>query len=66
MLLRKPYIKLVGEEKTPVIQKFEERFTEEDLVFDLGNDEVPFDADEVKGTGDFDVKDNDLDWLSQL
>ncbi len=66
MLLRKPYIKLVGDDKVPVIQKFEERYTEEDLIFDLGDDEVPFDADNAGGTGDFDVKDDDLDWLSQL
>lgn len=64
MLLRKPYIKLVGEEKTPVVQKFEERFTEEDLVFDFGDAETQ--EAEVVGTGDFDVKDNDLDWLIQL
>lgn len=34
MVLKKPMIKLVGEEKTPVVQKFEERFTEEDLYLD--------------------------------
>lgn len=66
MLLRKPYIKLVGDDKTPVIQKFEERYTEEDLLFDIGNDEVPFDADKVEGTGSFDVKDDSMDWLNQL
>lgn len=67
MLLRKPYIKLVGEDKVPVIQKFEERFTEEDLIFDIGGDdnEVPFDADN-NGTGNFDVKDDSMDWLNQL
>ena len=66
MLLRKPYIKLVGDDKTPVIQKFEERYTEEDLLFDIGNDEVPFDADKAEGTGSFDVKDDSMDWLNQL
>ena len=64
MLLTKPYIKLVGEEKTPAIQVFEERFTEEDLIFDFGDTGTQ--ETEVEGTGDFDVKDNDLDWLSQL
>lgn len=34
MVLKKPMIKLVGEEKTPVVQKFEERFTEDDLYLD--------------------------------
>lgn len=34
MVLKKPMIKLVGDEKTPVVQKFEERFTEDDLYLD--------------------------------
>lgn len=34
MILRKPFIRLVGEEKTPVLQKFEERYTEDDLYLD--------------------------------
>ena len=72
MLLKKPYIKMVGDDKakTPVIQKFEKRFTEEELIFDFGDaDEAPFDADEVEGTGDFDVKDDSIDsmdWLNDL
>lgn len=66
MVLRKPYIKLVGDEKTPVLQRFENKYEEEDLVFDLGDseEEVPFDADnsEVEST---DVGDG-LDWLNSL
>lgn len=65
MLLKKPYIKLVGEDKTPVIQMFPERFEEEDLIFDLGgDDEVPFDVDDNITTTSSDA--GDLDWLSQL
>lgn len=65
MLLKKPYVKLVGEEKTPVLQKFEERFTEEDLIFDFGeDDDIPFDVDNNTTTTSSDA--GDLDWLSQL
>jgi hypothetical protein len=66
MLLRKPYIRLVGDDKVPVVQKFDERFMEEDLILDLGeDDDIPFDVDD-NGTGSFDVKDNSMDWLNQL
>ena len=34
MVLRRPMVRLVGEEKTPVLQKFEEKYTEDDLVLD--------------------------------
>ena len=67
MVLKKPQIKLVGEDKTPVIQKFEERYTEDDLYLDCLNkseatepyvddDDVPFDTDEDDG----------MDWLNNL
>ena len=67
MILCRPQIKLVGEDKKPVIQKFEERYTEEDLVLDYlyqnndTNDEVPFDADNTDSD-----EENELDWLSNL
>ena len=64
MVLKKPQIKLVGEDKTPVLQIFEERYSEEDLILDCMNNEndgVPFDTDE-------DVKSEagDMDWLKAL
>lgn len=68
MVLKKPQIKLVGEEKTPVIQKFEERYTEEDLVLDylfndkkssVKDDEIPFDTEESDA-------DDSMSWLDQL
>ena len=64
MLLKKPYIKLVGEDKVPVVQMFAERFTEEDLIFDLGeeDDDIPFDADNVTSSSDA----GNMDWLNQL
>lgn len=68
MVLVKPQIKLVGEDKVPVIQKFEERYTEEDLVLDYlynkkdnkTNDEPPFDVDDESENG------GELDWLNSL
>ena len=68
MVLKKPVIKLVGDDKVPVIQKFEERYTDDDLILDYvfndkkdEDDEVPFDVDETS------VEDeSSLDWLSSL
>lgn len=68
LVLRKPQIKLVGDDKVPVIQKFEERYTEDDLVLDYlynkksdtKNDEPPFDVEEESESG------GELDWLNSL
>lgn len=63
MVLKKPQIKLVGEEKTPILQVFEERYEEDDLVLDYlfkdveSNDEVPFNED---------TEVDSMDWLNQL
>lgn len=69
MVLKKPSIKLVGDDKTPVVQKFEERFTEDDLVLDYlykdnkaDNDKPPFDTDEESDSD----ADNSMDWLNNL
>lgn len=75
MVLRKPQIKMVGDEgnKVPVIQKFEEKYTEDDLMLDYLvkkdveeeiDEELPFaddDADE-----DVDTSDDDSSWLDNL
>ena len=63
MVLRKPHIKLVGEDKIPTLQKFEQKYTEDDLAIDLGGDEeeLPFDEDE-DSSGD----DSDMSWLEDL
>lgn len=69
MVLKKPMIKLVGDDKTPVVQKFEERYEEDDLVLDYlynnengaehpANDDVPFDVDSNE--------DNSMSWLNNL
>lgn len=70
MVFVKPQIKLVGEEKVPVIQKFDERYQEEDLVLDYifnnkktetKNDEALF-ANEDDGVSGG----SELDWLKDL
>lgn len=69
MVLRKPYIKLEGDDKIPVIQKFEERYTEDDLVLDYlftENDNEPdvpdMDDEDEEDSGDT----NDMSWLDNL
>lgn len=66
MVLRKPLIRLVGDEKVPVVQKFEERYEEDDLYIDLGEEaeEPPFDVKDETVTESVDA--SNLDWLSQL
>ncbi len=44
MILRKPHIRLVGDEKKPMVQKFEKRFTEDDLTLDYLVQEAPADG----------------------
>lgn len=68
MVLKKPQIKLVGDDKTPVIQRFEERYTEDDLVLDYlynkesksDDDEPPFDTEEETDA------DDSMSWLNSL
>lgn len=71
MVLKKPQIKMVGNDdsKVPVIQKFDERFTEEDLVLDYlydnkksdaKDDNPPFDVEEGSDV------DDSMSWLDQL
>ena len=71
MVLKKPQIKLVGDDKVPVIQRFEERYTEDDLVLDYlfsnkDNDsddgKAPFDTEDEAETD----TDNSMDWLNNL
>lgn len=68
MVLKKPQIKLVGEDKVPVISRYEERYTEEDLYLDYlydfneaKDDEVPFNTNE-----DVDNEDDSMSWLANL
>lgn len=64
MVLLRPTIKLVGEDKVPVIQKFVGKYTEDDLVLDYvhnnDNDVENSSADTDNGA------DNSMDWLNSL
>lgn len=66
MVLRKPYIKLAGDDKIPVVQRFEERYEEEELFIDLGkkDDDVPFEVDDNTATSSSDA--GDMSWLENL
>ena len=66
MVLKRPLIKFVGEDKTPVVQRFVGRFTEDDLYLDYvysngsANDEAPFDTEEEASS------DDSMSWLADL
>ena len=65
MVLTKPYIKLVGDDKIPVVQRFEDKYTEEDLILDIvKEDEVPFDVDNSNVASSSEV--SGMDWLNAL
>lgn len=66
MVLKKPYIKHVGDDdkKVPVLSIYPERYEESDLVLDYlyqnkNDDEPPFDEEESDS-------DNSMDWLNAL
>lgn len=68
MVLLKPHIKLVGEEKTPILQKFDERYTEDELAINISNDDGD-DAEsdnESSSDGESSGSDNSLSWLDEL
>ena len=67
MVLTRPITKQVGEgdNKTTVVQMFDEKYDEEDLILDYlftndSDDEAPFDVDEESNAS------NDMDWLKAL
>lgn len=64
MVLKKPVTNMTGEgdEKVPVLQKFEERYAEEDLILDCLDEKPPFDADDDSSSSDAD----NMDWLNDL
>jgi hypothetical protein len=71
MIIRKPSIKMVeGKDgtKTPVVQKFESKYTENDLIFDFmfSEDKDNDDKDDDKAPFDTDKSDNDSSWLDNL
>lgn len=75
MVLRKPYIRLVGDNKIPTIQKFEQRYTEDDLILDYStedteegfmnvseDEELPFKVGEDTGSSNR----VDMSWLDSI
>ena len=67
MVLKKPSIRMVGEDdnKVPVLSIYPERYEENDLILDYlyqnkNDDEPPFDEDEESDS------DNSMDWLNAL
>ena len=67
MVLRKPMVRLVGEDKTPTLQRFEEKYSEDDLVLDYlyDDEETATEAAEDGETESTDTGDG-LDWLNSL
>lgn len=80
MVIRKPLIKMVGddnESKKPVIQKFERKYEDEDLVLDFMFKTDEEDTDNVEAAEDYDVFESNSDsknkngednmaWLNEL
>lgn len=68
MVLKKPSIKLVGDDKTPIVQKFENRYEEDDLYLDY----LYKNKDEADNKPPFNVDDEESDsedsmaWLSKI
>lgn len=65
MVLRKPFIRLVGDDKEPVPQIFVEKYTEEDLAFDFDNETQTTKKAENNVTESVDTGD-DMSWLDNL
>ena len=67
MVLRKPMVRLVGDDKTPVLQKFEERYTEDELVLDYlyTNDDAEEESDDENVAESIDAG-SDMSWLDAL
>ena len=63
MVLKKPMIKLVGDDKVPVVQKFEERFTEDDLYLDYLYKNKTENDNEAEEEVD---SDDSMAWLNKL
>lgn len=73
MLILKPAIRMVGDEgeKKPVVQRIDEKFSEDDLIMDCltpkdEDDELPFEEDVEETTDTEESTDDDSDWLSAL
>lgn len=72
MVIRKPQIKMVeGKDgnKTPIIQKFEKKYDEEDLILDFMYSDEEYEDDDAGSANDSDdveTNTSDDDWLNNL
>ena len=72
MVIRKPLIKMVEDKegaKTPVIQKFDEKYEEEDLILDFmlnANTEDDAETDTLDDVEETVTSSDDNDWLNNL
>jgi hypothetical protein len=69
MILRKPAIKMVGDEgsKTPQIQKFDNKYTDEDLILDFMFEDNSKDTNDNDTETDENIStSSDDDWLNNL
>lgn len=62
MILQKPTVRIVGENNTPVLQLFDDKYEENDLIINIGNeDKDGFVSDENESNDD-----SDMSWLDSL
>lgn len=70
MVLRKPVTRLVGEDKIPTLQKFEEKYSEDDLDFSfvsvVKEDKDENEDEETESNTESTDSADDLDWLNSL
>lgn len=69
MVLHRPFIRLVGEDKTPILQKFEERYTEDELYLDylyVEDEQVEENGENIDETNTESTNINDMSWLNSL
>lgn len=71
MVLRKPLIRLVGDDKTPVLQRFDEKYTEDDLYLDYfykaeAEAEALGENVDDSNTESVGTDSSDLSWLDNL
>lgn len=64
MILTKPFIRRVGEDKTPVLQRFDSQYTEDDLDFSFvfADDK----SDEESNVNTSSASADDMSWLDEL
>ena len=67
-MLTKPIVRIEGDEenRTAVIQMFDERYTEDELEIQIENSKSDSDSESLDFSAIMDDDDDDMDWLSEL